>query len=191
MEKFGIIIYLLLNNLQPGKILSANLPIDELIKIAVDNKEGVIASNGALVVTTGKRTGRSPADKFIVDDAITHDAVNWNKDSQPIEPEKFAKLWQESEDYIKGKNIFTADMHVGASEEHYQPVHVENELAWHNVFCQSLFIKPNSFNPANKDWGIGQVQSIIKGKVTVNFQNVGKKVINAENIELKKINESK
>ena len=45
------------------------------------------------------------------------------------------------------------------------------------------------FNPVNKDWWIGQVQSIIKDKVTVNFQNVGKKVINAENIELKKINE--
>ena len=45
------------------------------------------------------------------------------------------------------------------------------------------------FNPNNKDWGIGQVQSIIKSKVTVNFENVGKKVINAENIELKKINE--
>ena len=44
-------------------------------------------------------------------------------------------------------------------------------------------------NPLNKDWGIGQVQSIIKWKVTVNFQNVGKKVINAENIELKKIYE--
>ena len=45
------------------------------------------------------------------------------------------------------------------------------------------------FNPNNKDWGIGQVQSIIKEKITVNFQNVGKKVINAENIELKRINE--
>tara|TARA_B100000989_G_C19512486_1_gene459844 strand:+ start:486 stop:662 length:177 start_codon:yes stop_codon:yes gene_type:complete len=45
------------------------------------------------------------------------------------------------------------------------------------------------FNPNNKDWGIGQVQSIIKNKVTVNFENAGKKVINAENIELKKINE--
>ena len=45
------------------------------------------------------------------------------------------------------------------------------------------------FNPNKKDWGIGQVQSIINGKVTVNFENVGKKVINAENIELKKINE--
>ena len=46
-------------------------------------------------------------------------------------------------------------------------------------------------NPANKSWGLGQVQSIIKGKITVNFQNVGKKVINSENIELKKINDSK
>ena len=46
------------------------------------------------------------------------------------------------------------------------------------------------FNPKNKDWGIGQVQSIIKDKVTVNFENVGKKVINAKNIELKKLNES-
>ena len=45
------------------------------------------------------------------------------------------------------------------------------------------------FNPANKDWGIGQDQSIIKDKITVNFENVGKKVINAENIELKKIND--
>ena len=46
-------------------------------------------------------------------------------------------------------------------------------------------------HPDNKDWGIGQVQSIIKDKVTVNFQNVGKKVINSENIELKKLNDSK
>ena len=45
------------------------------------------------------------------------------------------------------------------------------------------------FNPLNKDWGIGQVQSIIKDKITVNFENVGKQVINAENIKLKRINE--
>tara|TARA_B100000900_G_scaffold401597_1_gene406455 strand:+ start:1921 stop:2091 length:171 start_codon:yes stop_codon:yes gene_type:complete len=45
------------------------------------------------------------------------------------------------------------------------------------------------YNPNNKDWGIGQVQSIIKNKITVNFQNAGKKVINAENLKLEKINE--
>ena len=138
--------------------MNANLPINELIDIAIAKKEGIIASNGALVVTTGKRTGRSPADKFIIDDSITHDAVNWNSDSQPIEAEKFNRLWQESEEYLKGKDIYTADLHVGASEEHYQPVHVENELAWHNLFCQSLFINPESFNPAQK--GVWTLRSI-------------------------------
>ena len=52
-----------------------------------------------------------------------------------------------------------------------------------------FFFGDKVYNPVNKDWGIGQVQSIIKDKVTVNFQNVGKKVINAENIKLKKIND--
>jgi len=47
------------------------------------------------------------------------------------------------------------------------------------------------YNPDKKEWGIGQVQSIIKQKITVNFENVGKKVINTEHIELKKINERK
>ena len=47
------------------------------------------------------------------------------------------------------------------------------------------------FNPANKDWGIGQVQSIINGKVTVNFENAGKKVINAKHIQLEKVNGSR
>ena len=55
---------------------------------------------------------------------------------------KFDRLWNESEDYLKGKETYTADLHVGASAEHYQPVVVENELAWHNVFCQSLLIRP-------------------------------------------------
>ena len=61
-----------------------------------------------------------------------------------------------------------------------------------NVF-PSMFLdyEPGDYvvNPNNKDWGIGQVQSIIKDKITVNFENVGKKVINAENIELKKVND--
>ena len=54
-------------------------------------------------------------------------------------------------------------------------------------------LEPGNFvlNPAEKSWGIGQIQSIIKNKATVNFQNAGKKVINSENVELKKVNESK
>ena len=140
--------------------MNHNIPIDNLIEIALNNKEGVTASNGALVVTTGGRTGRSPKDKFIIEDSVTKDVVDWSENNQPIESEKFDRLWNESEDYLKGKETYTADLHVGASAEHYQPVLVENELAWHNVFCQSLLIKPESFNPKGKElWNLRCIPS--------------------------------
>ena len=130
--------------------MNHNLPIDRLLDLAVENNEGKIVSNGALVVTTGKRTGRSPMDRFLVRDSLTTHSVDWGPNNQPIESENFYRLWQESENYLKNKTTYTADLHVGASSGHYQPVLVENELAWHNLFCQSLLIRPSSFNPSNK-----------------------------------------
>ena len=59
--------------------MNHNIPIDNLIEIALNNKEGITASNGALIVTTGKRTGRSPKDRFIVEDSITRDVVDWSE----------------------------------------------------------------------------------------------------------------
>ena len=166
--------------------MNHNIPIDNLIEIALNNKEGITASNGALIVTTGKRTGRSPKDRFIVEDSITRDVVDWSENNQPIESEKFDRLWNESKDYLKGRETYTADLHVGASAEHYQPVVVENELAWHNVFCQSLLIRPESFNPAGKDlWNLRCVPSFVcdpkvhgtnsEGTVMINFSE--KKVL--------------
>jgi phosphoenolpyruvate carboxykinase (ATP) len=160
--------------------MNHNIPIDNLIEIALNNKEGITASNGALIVTTGKRTGRSPKDRFIVEDSITREVVDWSENNQPIESEKFERLWNESEDYLKGKETYTADLHVGASAEHYQPVVVENELAWHNVFCQSLLIRPDTFNPKGKDlWNLRCVPSFVcdpkvhgtnsDGTVMINF----------------------
>ena len=130
--------------------LNHNLPINYLLDLALENNEGKLVSNGALVVTTGKRTGRSPADRFLVEDSLTSDSVDWGSNNQPMASEKFARLWQASEDYLKNRTTYTADLHVGASPEHYQPVLVENELAWHNLFCQSLLIRPSSFNPRKK-----------------------------------------
>ncbi|GIR10839.1 MAG: hypothetical protein CM15mP22_2590 [Gammaproteobacteria bacterium] len=85
--------------------MNHNLPSDSLLEIALKNGEGTIVKNGALVVTTGKRTGRSPADKFIVSDAKTKEVVNWGEDNQPIEPQFFEKLWDESEEYLKNKPL--------------------------------------------------------------------------------------
>ena len=131
--------------------MNHNIPIPSLLDIALKKGEGIQVKNGAFVVTTGTRTGRSPADRFLVDDALTHDVVDWGENNQPIEAQKFLNLWDESEEYFKNKERYTADLHVGASSEHYQPVRIENEFAWHNMFCQSLFIQPESFNHKAKD----------------------------------------
>ena len=131
--------------------MNNNIPIPSLLDIALKKGEGIQVKNGAFVVTTGTRTGRSPADRFLVDDALTHDVVDWGENNQPIEAQKFLNLWDESGEYLKNKEKYTADLHVGASSEHYQPVRIENEFAWHNMFCQSLFIQPESFNHKAKD----------------------------------------
>ena len=75
-------------NINFGKI-ERNLPIATLIEIAIQRNEGLLSNSGALSVKTGKFTGRSPDDKFIVDDEISHKLVDWGKVNHPIATEKF------------------------------------------------------------------------------------------------------
>src|SRR3990167_1764942 len=82
-----------------------NLSIKELVDLALTRGEGELASNQALVVTTGSRTGRSPKDRFIVKDACTQDQVDWNTINQAISPEKFDALWQKATHYLEKQAI--------------------------------------------------------------------------------------
>src|SRR5213596_3758810 len=81
-------------NINFGKI-DRNLPIATLIEIAIQRNEGLLSNSGALAVKTGKFTGRSPDDKFIVDDDITHELVDWGKVNHPIATEKFDNIFLE------------------------------------------------------------------------------------------------
>ena len=124
-----------------------------LIDAAIANGEGVIATNGALSVSTGKRTGRSPKDRFIVIDAITDKTVAWNKINQPIDLDTFNALWLKATIYLAEKTTYTSRLSVGASDAYNISVTVTTELAWHNVFVQNLFI--NSHNEkSNNKWTI-------------------------------------
>lgn len=120
-----------------------NLTAGELIEIALDRKEGVLAANQALNVLTGPRTGRSPKDRFIVRDGITDTTVDWNAINQPISDEKFSALWQRVENYLWEKDAaFISYLNVGAEEKLMLTVKVMTELAWHTLFAQNLFIRP-------------------------------------------------
>jgi len=122
-----------------------NLSIKELIDAALARGEGELASNQALVVKTGARTGRSPKDRFIVKDQITETQVDWNTINQPIAPEKFDALWQKALQYLESKDThFVSDLRVGADENLSIPVKVMSELAWHNLFAYVLFIRPET-----------------------------------------------
>ncbi len=135
--------------------VSKNLSVDALLSYALAHDEGVIAQNGAFCVKTGERTGRSPKDRFIVQDEMTGDSVEWGDVNQPMTAEAFDRLWQRATAYMAERNSFVSELHVGAGDEHYLPVEVETELAWHSVFVQNLFIRPSIYNAKQKSsWKI-------------------------------------
>lgn len=120
-----------------------NLSIKELVEAALERGEGELASNEALVVKTGARTGRSPKDRYIVKDTTTETQVDWNNINQPISVETFDALWHKAHIYIDAQDThFTSYLKVGADETHTVPVKVVTELAWHNLFAAVLFIRP-------------------------------------------------
>lgn len=128
-----------------------NLPAKELVEIALARGEGELASNQALVVKTGARTGRSPKDRFIVRDQTTETQVDWNHINQAISPEKFAALWDKALCYLESKDqSFVSYLKVGAHETLGVPVKVMTELAWHTLFAHVLFIRPEAPKVTNE-----------------------------------------
>ena len=122
----------------------------ELAELALLRGEGQFAANGAIVVRTGKRTGRSPKDRFIVRDRATDTTVDWGAVNQPIAPEMFDALWNRVQAYLAETDTFESHLHVGADPEHYLPIEVTTEYAWHALFGRALFIHPDVFNPNDK-----------------------------------------
>ncbi|MBX3487306.1 MAG: phosphoenolpyruvate carboxykinase (ATP) [Candidatus Paracaedibacteraceae bacterium] len=114
----------------------------DLFATALSNHEGVLASNGALRVLTGERTGRSPKDKYIVRDAVTESKVNWGGMNQALSPDVFERLWQEACASLSSYPIYEDRLQVGSHPTYHITVRVQCNFAWHTLFCQDLFITP-------------------------------------------------
>ena len=127
----------------------------ELIEKSVANNEGELTHTGALLSLTGNRTGRSTNDRFIVKENSTEDKIEWGEVNKPFDANHFDRLWDKVNNYLDDKVNYVSNVHVGANKDHYIPVEVKSELAWHSLFSKLIFISPETFNEENKEvWKI-------------------------------------
>ena len=116
-----------------------NLSAPELIERALARGEGRFADNGALVVMTGDRTGRSPTDKWLEDTPAIHDKIWWGKVNQPITPEQFDTALRIATEHMNSLDeVFVFDGFAGADTDHRLGVRVVTQLAWHALFAETL-----------------------------------------------------
>lgn len=119
-----------------------NLPVAILIEHAVARGEGVLAANGSLCVKTGKYTGRSPHDKFIVQEENNKDEIHWRKMNVPIAEGNFDRLFRRVRSYVQGRDLYIFDGFVGADTKRRFGVRIINDLASQNLLVHQLFIRP-------------------------------------------------
>ncbi len=104
---------------------------------AITAGEGVLGQGGALLVNTGKFTGRSPKDKHVVRSPLTEDTIWWDNNA-PMTPEAFDRLHADMMEHVKGKTLTVQDLYAGADAAHRLDVRVVTELAWHGLFIRHI-----------------------------------------------------
>ena len=113
---------------------------EALISHALHHEEALLTVDGALVVRTGERTGRSVKDRYLVVDMNTRDNIAWGKYSQPFSTMQMERVWQKALSYQRSVRCFGSRFQVGASERYALEVTAYTEYAWHQLFLQNLFI---------------------------------------------------
>lgn len=123
--------------------LYRNISVAELTEFIIKRGEGQLSSNGSVVINTGKYTGRSAKDRFIVNDDITRDTVNWGKTNLPIDEQIFDKLYEDVTEYLKEKDLFVFDGFVGTLKKCSLSIRVVCETAYQAMFSNQIFIRPD------------------------------------------------
>jgi phosphoenolpyruvate carboxykinase (ATP) len=126
-----------------GRSLLANLSVAELYERAIRAGEAMIAAEGPLVVRTGKHTGRSPRDKFVVVEPTSEAKIWWGAINQPISEEQYDRLRTRLLDYVAARDLYAQDAFIGAHSAHRRSLRVYTETAWASIFAANLFRRPS------------------------------------------------
>jgi phosphoenolpyruvate carboxykinase (ATP) len=119
-----------------------NLPPARLVEQALIHREGVLSSTGALAIRTGKYTGRSPLDRFIVDSPDVHDKIAWGKTNQPMSSDVYMRIYYRLTAYLEDRDLYIFQGYCGTDPKHRIPISVVNQYAWQNLFARQLLVRP-------------------------------------------------
>ncbi len=119
-----------------------NLGVPALYEAALRRGEARLAAGGAILAVTGKHTGRSPKDKFFVDEPGSSADIDWGDTNRPISSERFAMMFERMRAYLQGREVFVQDVWAGADPAYRLPVRIVTENAWHSLFARNMFIRP-------------------------------------------------
>ncbi len=120
-----------------------NLPPDELKKMSIEHRLARETNTGAIAINTGKFTGRSPEDRFIVKDDITRDSVWWGPINKPFDPGDFDKLADKLTNYLNGRTFYVRDAYACADPKYRTDIRFITELPWSNLFVYNMFLRCN------------------------------------------------
>ncbi|MEM6618981.1 MAG: phosphoenolpyruvate carboxykinase [Pseudomonadota bacterium] len=118
-----------------------NLREEALVKMALTRGEGDLGQGGTMLVNTGKYTGRSPKDKFVVSEVSVQNTIWW-ENNPPMEPAAFDRLYQDMLAHMQGRDYFVQDLFGGADQKYQLNVRVITELAWHSLFVRHMLRRP-------------------------------------------------
>ncbi|WP_240163454.1 phosphoenolpyruvate carboxykinase (ATP) [Spirosoma taeanense] len=120
-----------------------DLSPEQLIDYALRNGEGKLADCGALVCKTGKFTGRTPKDRYIVRDQLTERSVDWGDVNQPFDADRFDALYERMLANLAGQNVYVRYARAGAMARYCFRLQIVTTLAWHNLYSQIMFLRPD------------------------------------------------
>ncbi|SES13876.1 phosphoenolpyruvate carboxykinase (ATP) [Salisediminibacterium halotolerans] len=133
-----------LTKILQGENCRNQLPTAALVEKSLERGEGILSSTGALRVLTAPYTGRSPRDKFIVDELSVRDEVDWGNVNCSVSEKVFDKLYRKVLDHLQAQDELFVRIGIAGADPDYQlPIRIVNERAWHNMFVQQLFLRPD------------------------------------------------
>ncbi len=130
------------HGLEPSGNVHWNMGPEELHQMAVELNEAKLTSDSVLLAVTGERTGRSPNDRFIVDEAGMAEEVWWGEVNRPTAPAVFDRLLVKVQEHLNSvENVFVKDAFCGADKDYRMPVRLVTEKAWHAAFMHNMFVR--------------------------------------------------